>query len=306
MRLLPIGAVLLTVLLSTNPATSQTARDPVTVPAFDLQGHRGARGLAPENTIPAFLAAIEIGVTTLELDVVISADSVVVVSHEPWMSSDICTQPSGEPVPAGSRDDFNMYRMTYEEIRSFDCGSMRHPRFPRQEPTPAVKPKLVDVIAAAEAWTDERGLPPQFYNIETKSRPESDNEFHPEPATFVRLLIEAIDAGGIRDRAIIQSFDVRTLQVATRVAPDLDLALLIASELDDGFDQNLESLGFEPEIYSPHYPLVTADLIAAARERGIRVIPWTVNEWEEMQRLKEMGVDGLITDYPDVGVKLLD
>ena len=116
---------------------------------FDVQGHRGARGLLPENSIPGFKRALELGVTTLEMDVVIAADSTVVVSHEPWMSQVICRRPDGSPVEAA--DEFNLHRMTYEEIRLFDCGSRGHPLFPRQTKMPVTKPRLSDVIDAAEA-----------------------------------------------------------------------------------------------------------------------------------------------------------
>ncbi|ARA94867.1 glycerophosphodiester phosphodiesterase [Rhodothermaceae bacterium RA] len=292
------------VVLLLTACTASTIHPDAAMP-FDLQGHRGARGLLPENTMPAFRRALELGVTTLEMDVVISKDGQVVVSHEPWFSGTICTQPDGTPVPVEDERRFNLYALPYAEIARYDCGSRRHPRFPRQQPVPAVKPLLKDVIAMAEAYVAETGRPPVHYNIETKSTPEGDGLYHPEPERFTRLLYDVLVETGIKDRSIIQSFDVRTLQVVRRLDPALRLALLVGREADAGVDGNLERLGFTPALYSPDYRLVDAALVEAVHARGMQLIPWTVNDLDEMRRLKALGVDGLITDYPDVGVQLL-
>ncbi len=278
--------------------SSAGAEAPRRPSGFDLQGHRGARGLAPENTLPAFRRALDLGVTTLELDVVISADSQVVVSHEPWMSSTICTQPDGMPVPPASRAEFNLFEMPYDRIAQFDCGRRGHPDFPEQEAMPAVKPLLRDVIQLAEAYADSTGRAPIFYNIETKSRPAGDNTFHPEPASFTELLYGVLDDEAITERATIQSFDPRTLRVARDLDPSLSLALLVGQGGGD-LAGNVESLGFTPTIYSPNYQPVDAEMVTAAHEGGMEIIPWTVNERADMERLQELGVDGLITDYPN-------
>lgn len=267
---------------------------------FDLQGHRGARGLLPENTIPAFRRALELGVTTLEMDVVISADSQVVVSHEPWMSPTICTQPDGTPVPPDSEARFNLFDMSYARIAQFDCGQRDHPDFPEQQAMAVVKPLLRDVLQMAEAHVDSTGRAPIFYNIETKSQPEGDNTFHPEPEAFTRLLVEVVEAAGVTARTTIQSFDPRTLQVAHGMegSVPLSLALLVGRGGDD-LGENVAALGFTPTIYSPNYQLVDEALVTAAHERGMEIIPWTVNARDDMERLQQFGVDGLITDYPD-------
>ncbi len=286
-------------------AETQPTECPETL-GFDLQGHRGARGLLPENTIPAFLRALELGVTTLELDVVIAKDATVVVSHDPWMSATICALPSGEPVPVAEQKTYRLFEMTYDEVTRYDCGSRGNPDFSRQEKMNVAKPRLRDMIDAAEAYAREHGLPPVQYNIETKSRPEWDGTFTPDPETFTRLLHTVLVETGVKDRAILQSFDVRTLQIGRRLDPSWCLALLLGSENDPGMAANLDTLGFTPEIYSPDYHLVDADLLREAHDRNMLVIPWTVNTLEEMQRLKNLGVDGLITDYPDLGVGLLN
>ncbi len=274
--------------------------------SFDLQGHRGARGLLPENTLPAFLKALDLGVTTLEMDVVVAGDSTVVVSHEPWMSGVICTRPNGRRVSLLRQKKYRLFEMTYGEIAQYDCGSRGNPRFPRQQKRPAAKPRLHDVIEAAEAHAAAHGLPPPRYNVETKARPEWDGVFTPDPETFTRLLYDVLVETGVKDRAILQSFDVRTLRVGRRLDPTWRLALLIDRDADRGLAANLDALGFTPEIYSPDYRLVDADLIQDAHARGMLVLPWTVNTLDEMQRLKALGVDGLITDYPDVGRALLE
>ncbi len=284
---------------SSSPESSARATEVPRRPiGFDLQGHRGARGLAPENTLPAFRRALDLGVTTLELDVVISADSHVVVSHEPWMSATICTQPDGTPVPPDNRAQFNLFEMPYDRIAQFDCGRRGHPDFPEQEAMPAVKPLLRDVIQRAEAYVDSTGRAPIFYNIETKSQPAGDNTLHPEPEPFTELLYGVLDDASITERATIQSFDPRTLRVARAIDPSLSLALLVGQTGGD-LAGHVDTLGFTPTIYSPNYQLVDAEMIAMAHERGMEVIPWTVNERADMERLQQLGVDGLITDYPN-------
>ncbi len=284
---------------------SQPAEGPA-APPFDVQGHRGARGLLPENTVPAFLRALELGVTTLELDTVIARDATVVVSHEPWMSAAICSQPDGTPVPQEQEQTFRLFEMTYDEVARYDCGRRGNPRFPTQAALPAVKPRLRDVIEAAEAYAAAHDRPPPRYNIETKARPDWDGVFTPDPETFTRLLYDVLVETGVKDRATLQSFDVRTLQAGRRLDPSWHLALLVEQEEDRGLEANLDVLGFLPEVYSPDSQLVDEALVAAAHAKGLLVIPWTVNTMDEMQRLKALGIDGVITDYPDLGVQLLD
>jgi glycerophosphoryl diester phosphodiesterase len=229
----------------------------------------------------------------------------VVVSHEPWMSGTICSLPSGEPVPVEREKDYRIGAMTYDEVAQFDCGVRGNPRFPRQQAMAAVKPRLRDVIRAAEAYADEHGLRPVEYNIETKSRPEWDDIFHPTPATFTRVLHDVLVDTRVKDRTTLQSFDVRTLQVGRALDPSWRLVLLVRAADDPGLAANLDALGFTPYAYSPDYHLVDADLLREAHARGMLVIPWTVNTLDDMRRLEALGVDGVITDYPDVGVTLL-
>ncbi len=269
----------------------------------DIQGHRGARGLRPENTWPAFARAIELGVTSLEMDVVIAGDGTVVVSHEPWFSATLCREPSGRPVQLFRR--YNLYRMTYEEIARFDCGSRRHPRFPHQDPVPAPKPRLEEVLRWAEAYAAELGRSPVRYSIEVKSRPEWEGKYQPDPETFVGRVQAVVAACGVTARTTLMSFDVRVLQVARRLFPELALSLLVERHDRQPLAEQLERLGFVPDVYGPDYRLVSVKLVAEVHAYGMRLIPWTVNRVRDMQRLLRLGVDGLITDYPDRALALL-
>jgi glycerophosphoryl diester phosphodiesterase len=287
---------------------------------FDLQGHRGARGIKPENTVPAFLSALDYGVTTLELDVVISKDKKVVVSHEPWMSSEICLQPDGSLIPKGEQVKFNIYQMNYDAIKQFDCGSLGNPRFPQQEKLISHKPLLKEVIQAVENQIRSFSIYEVDYNIEIKSRTDGDNRYHPSPEEFSDLVYGLIDEYLPWERIVIQSFDVRVLKYFNTKYPHVRLALLIENTKPP--EKNLQELGFIPSIYSPYFkllkkehidylkklkpnikPLLLTDAEAIQENQvsttRLRVIPWTVNEVTDMKRLKEMGVDGLITDYPN-------
>jgi glycerophosphoryl diester phosphodiesterase len=269
-------------------------------PAFDKQGHRGCRGLMPENTIPAMLKALEFGVTTLEMDAVITGDKQVILSHEPFFSHEITTQPDGKTISAAEEKNFNIYKMTYFETQQFDVGLKPHPRFLRQQRMPAKKPLLADVIDSVEQYCHSHKLPLPFYNIETKSQPFTDNLFHPAPEEFLDLIMKVINFKGIAQRTIIQSFDFRTLHVLNKKYPRIKAAALVEDFDKRSLDVHLGELSFIPAIYSPHHSLVTDQLIKTCHTRNIKVIPWTVNDKPTMDQLRKMGVDGIITDYPDL------
>lgn len=265
--------------------------------SFDWQGHRGCRGLMPENTIPAMLHAVDLGVNTLEMDAVITSDRQVILSHEPFFDNQITTKPNGSFVKEGEEKKLNIFSMTYQEVSLFDVGMKPHPRFPEQKKIKATKPRLSDVIDSVEAYTTAKRLPAKFYNIETKSKPATDNVYHPAPAEFVESIMKVIKDKKVEARTIIQSFDVRTLQYLHKNYPRIKTALLV--ENSDDLQQNISRLTFTPTIYSPEYHLVNASLVQLCHKAGMKIIPWTVNEVDKMKDLKEMGVDGIITDYPD-------
>lgn len=268
--------------------------------SIDWQGHRGCRGLYPENTIQAMLKAIDLGVSTLELDVVITKDKQVILSHEPFMSAEISTNPEGKSITASEEKTYNIYQLDYAAIQTWDVGLKPHPRFPQQEKTPANKPLLTDVIDAVEAYTRMHNIPPVQYNIETKSDPEGDDIFHPKPAEFVSLLLDVIQGKGIATRTIIQSFDVRTIQLVHTQYPELKTAFLVEETSAKKLKTQLNALGFIPTIFSPAYQFVDQKLVNSCRRKGMHVIVWTVNTLPEMQKMLHLGVDGIISDYPNL------
>lgn len=267
------------------------------IPKFDVQGHRGARGLRPENSIPAFLAALDYGVTTIELDVVVSKDKQLVVSHDPWMSAAICLTPDGREFGKREEKTYNIYEMTYDEIAAFDCGSKGNAAFPGQEKMSVRKPLLRDVIAAVEDHIRSYSRYEVDYNIEIKSDAEGDNKSHPGPEEFSDLVYALIDQYLPLRRVVIQSFDFRVLKYWHRKYPQVRLSALVENVKPTS--ANLAALGFKPAIYSPYYKLVSKAMVNYVHRNGMRIIPWTVNEDSDMLSLKAMGVDGFITDYPD-------
>jgi glycerophosphoryl diester phosphodiesterase len=271
------------------------------VDTFDVQGHRGARGHRPENTLAAFEYALKLGVSTLELDIVISADSQVVVSHDPFFNAAICSHPDGRPVTRDEESGLLIYSMSRERIRSFDCGRRGNPRFPEQVPMPAYKPLLSEVFDLGERLSGSTIR----YNIETKVTPDGDGINHPDPETVTRLLYREIVSASTLDRVTVQSFDPRTLRAVRSLDPGVQTALLIATSTDMGVEKNLDLLGFSPTIYSPDYSLVDADLVGAVHSRDIKLLPWTVNTPEKIRTMVELGVDGIISDYPDRVLKIL-
>ena len=267
---------------------------------FDKQGHRGCRGLMPENTVPAMLHALGMGVTTLEMDVVITSDKKVILSHEQWFGQEITTKPNGDYIGEREERTYNIYWMTYEQTRTFDVGMKPHPRFPQQQKMKATKPLLADVIDSVRQDMMTRRRPFPYYNIETKSNPEFDGVFQPKPEEFVELLMEVILDKQIEDHVIIQSFDFRTLQYLHQHYPAIKTAMLIEDYDKRTLSEQLIALGFTPTIYSPAYQLVNEKLLRSCHKQNMKVIPWTVNDKVKIDELKAMGVDGIITDYPNL------
>ncbi|RZK89384.1 MAG: glycerophosphodiester phosphodiesterase [Hymenobacter sp.] len=228
----------------------------------------------------------------------ISQDKQVLLSHDPYMNADFVYRPDGQPLTKEEGKALKLYSLPYAEIRRYDVGSHGNPKFLRQQKLRTYKPLLAEVIDSAEAYARRTHRPAPFYNIETKTTPAGDGLNHPAPDEFVRLLLAVIAQKGVQNRVIIQSFDPRTLEVVHRTQPRLRTALLVENIW--GLDYNLGRLSFAPSIYSPHYKLVTSDLVQACHQRHLQVIPWTVNTAAEIGQLLQLGVDGVITDYPDL------
>jgi glycerophosphoryl diester phosphodiesterase len=292
---------------------------PTAAGAFDLQGHRGARGLLPENTLPAFARALSLGVTTLELDTGVTKDGVVVVMHDRRLNADVTRDAEGKwlagPGPA-------VVDLTFEELRRYDVGRLRPDsayarQFPDQAPVDGTRaPRLADVFALVA----KSGNASVRFNIETKLAPTAPAEtLAPEP--FARALIAEIRKAGMQARTTVQSFDWRTLQVVQKEAPEIGTVYLTiargggdnvqagrpgASPWLAGFDVD-DHGGSAPatvkaaggKVWSPFFNDLDLASFKQAKELGLLVVPWTVNDEPTMRRLVEMGVDGLISDYPD-------
>lgn len=288
-------------------------------PSFDLQGHRGARGLLPENTLPGFEAALAIGVTTLELDVGLTKDGVLVVHHDRNLNPDRTRGADG----AWLRSEGPSLRsLTLAALGSYDVGRIKPDsdyaeRYSTQQGLDGVTvPALVDVLARGDALSAGR----MRYNIEIKTSP-LDPEETAEPETFAAALAGTIRAAGAENRATVQSFDWRGLVALKEVAPEIATAFLTAQQtwLDNvrmgqigtspwtaGLDLDGEGLSvpqaidrFGGSIWSPYFRDLNADRLAEAQGLGIKVIVWTVNEPADMAALIDLGIDGIITDYPD-------
>lgn len=292
---------------------------------FDNQAHRGGKSLYPENTIPAMKNALKMNITTLEMDLAITKDKKVILSHDAFLSPELITKTNGTYIPQDSGFYYKIYDMPYSKIQTFDVGLKKLDNYPDQKKMKVQKPLFSKVIDECEAYSRELKRPLPYYNIETKTRPFSDNIFHPEPKEFVDLMMKIIIEKGIQDRVIIQSFDPRTLEIVHKEYPKIMTALLVEKVDDKKIEQqrahfknippekfklypdhlngvagDMKFLSFTPTIYSPDHRLVTSSLIQECHALGMKVIPWTVNTKERLRELKNMGIDGVISDDPRI------
>lgn len=286
--------------------------------ALDLQGHRGARGLLPENTLPAFARALGIGVTTLELDTAVTKDGAVVVSHDAMLNPDITRGADGQWL---ARGDIAVHALTFTQLQQYDVGRIQPRtayalRFSAQRPVDGTRmPRLADVFALAR----RAGNNTVRFNIETKISPEQPQRSLP-PAEFARALIALVRAEKLEPRVTIQSFDWRTLQVVQREAPQIATVYLTAQQswMDNirardaaspwtaGFHISRHA-GSVPRmikaaggaVWSPYFGDITRETVREAQQAGLKVVVWTVNEPRDIMRIIGFGVDGIISDYPD-------
>ncbi|MBK5103965.1 MAG: glycerophosphodiester phosphodiesterase [Burkholderiales bacterium] len=299
-------------------AAAVLALTPHFAAAFDLQGHRGARGLAPENTLPAFAAALSLGVSTLELDTAITKDGVVVVSHDARLNPEITRGADGRWINFSSRA---VHEMTLDDLRHYDVGRIRPGskysyRFPDQNRMDGVyMPTLSQVFQLARRAAN--GL--VRFNIEIKTSPLKPADTL-APEDFAKTLLALIEREGMSSRVIIQSFDWRALKAVQALAPKIPTSYLSAQQrfLDNisrgptGGSEWTAGVQFSEQesipkmvkaaggaVWSPYHPELSTDLVKEAHALGLQVIPWTVNRREDMARLIDWGVDGLITDRPD-------
>jgi glycerophosphoryl diester phosphodiesterase len=292
------------------------------VAAIDLQGHRGARGLAPENTLAGFRTALGIGVTTLETDVALTRDHVLVLSHDPRLTPALVRGPDGLWLAA---DGAPFIELDYADLARYDVGRLNPAhkyatQWPMQKPADGERiPTLAELLALARDARSPGGAPVRF-NVETKITPLAEVPTA-DPANFARAVVTAVLSAQMGDRVTVQSFDWRTLLEVKRLAPQIATVCLTI----ESSGMNTVRLGAEgaspwhaglkaaehgnslPRLaraagcstWSPFWRNVTEPLVAEAHGLGLRVVPWTLNEPADMERMIDLGVDGLITDYPD-------
>ena len=283
--------------------------------AFDLQGHRGARGLAPENTLPAFAKALSIGVTTLELDTAISKDGIVIVTHNPTLKSSLVRDANGKWL----NDEPLISSMTFEQLKKFDVGAYRPgsreaSRFPQQTGMDNVAmPSLAELFDLVKKSGNDKVR----FNIETKINPTKPDDTV-DAETFAKALVATIEKANMSERSAIQSFDWRTLQVVQSIAPKIQTVYLSAQQrwMDTIASNGEWTAGFKAanhgnsvpkmvkaaggDVWSPFFGDLSADSVSEAQSLELQVIPWTVNDAAAMEMLIDLGVDGIITDYPDI------
>ncbi|SMG27275.1 glycerophosphoryl diester phosphodiesterase [Marivirga sericea] len=265
---------------------------------IDWQGHRGARGAFPENTWAAFEHAIDQNMATLEMDVVITKDEKVVVSHEPYLNHKICLDTTGNPITEKAEKGWNIYKMTYKELQKCDCGSLKNPDFPKQKQVSSPKPLLNDIIKKTIAYCKQEGKELPHLNVEIKYEDGMQDVYHPDIKKYSQLVFKVLFMEYPQEKWNIQSFDFEVLKHFHKTFPKVPLAALVYES--GAWEQQFEELGFIPAIYSPNHQLVDKNMVKRLHAKGVKIIPWTVNEEKDAERLLKIGVDGIITDYPEL------
>jgi glycerophosphoryl diester phosphodiesterase len=252
-----------------------------------VHGHRGARARRPENTLPAFEYAISVGVDALELDMAVTKDDVIVVSHDPVLEPPVCN---------GALPSAVIHELTLAEVKQWDCGNVQNPRFPTQQTVPGTRmPTLDEVFALASRGDFD-------FNIETKSFVDKP-QYTPPPDVFARMVLEKIRAHHLEKRVILQSFDFRTLRAMRQLAPEIRLSALV--EKDDRDFAAISADAAKAEIVSPEFHLVTPEKTAAAHAAGIQIVPWTADAPSDWENLIRAHVDAIISDDPAALISFL-
>jgi glycerophosphoryl diester phosphodiesterase len=283
---------------SSKQAAAQTG-----FPTFYKEGHRGTRGLMPENTIPSMTKALEVGANIIEVDIYITKDGQVLIAHDPYVNINHSLNWDGSEIPKEDAKKYVWHQMNYADIRKFDVGSKPFAPFPEQQKIKTYMPLLGELIDSVEQFAAARKMPKPIYNIEVKTSPRYDSlGYNATPEVMIKKVMEVIKSKNIGNRLYIQSFDFRPLQVVHKDYPGVTIGFLTDNKTMS-LEDNLKKLGFKPDIYSPGYKLVTAEMAAACKAHKMKLVPWTVNTVEEIRTLVQLGVDGIITDYPNLFAK---
>ncbi|GGE64360.1 glycerophosphoryl diester phosphodiesterase [Pedobacter psychrotolerans] len=256
----------------------------------------------PENTIKAMINTLKIkGITTLEMDTHITKDGQVVVTHDDYLSPAFMLTPDGKDIPEADAKKYPVFGMNYAELKQFDLGTKYYDLFPTQQKVKTYIPLLSNLIDSVQYDINKNKRQQFFYNIETKCSPQGDGQTNPTPEVFVKLLMDVIEKKKISSFVVIQSFDKRTIQIIHEKYPHIKTSFLVANK--KSYEENIADLGYKPFILSPIWQMVTTDMVTKAHANGVKIIPWTANKLEDIQKLKALNVDGIISDYPDILVQ---
>lgn len=264
----------------------------------DVQAHRGGAGLMPENTIEAMKHALDMGMNTLELDLQVSQDGQIVVSHDPYFHHRYAIRPDGSYVQKEDAKEY-IYTMPYSEVVKYDVGSRPSEVWPEKACVKTVKPLAEDLIDFVENYTKEKGLSPVRYNIEIKSKDAAgEGQNWPTYDAFVTACCKFLHSKQLDDRLVVQSFDVRALNYMHEKYPEFILSYLVDAKAPD-FETFMAKLKFTPQWLSPHHSITDEALVQKCREKGMKIVPWTVDKPEDIKRILDLKVDAIISNYPD-------
>jgi glycerophosphoryl diester phosphodiesterase len=282
----------------TNPFGQTWVYDVDMTEYVDVQAHRGGAGLMPENTIEAMKHALDLGVNTLELDLQISQDGQIVVSHDPYFHHRYAIRPDGSHIQKEDPKEY-IYTMPYSEVVKYDVGSRPSEVWPEKACVKTVKPLASDLIDFVENYVKENGLSPVRYNIEIKSKDaKGEGQNWPTYDRFVSECCKFLHSKHLGDRLVVQSFDVRALNYMHEKYPEFILSYLVDAKAGE-FDAFMAKLKFTPQWLSPHFSITDEALVQKCREKGMKIVPWTVDKPEDITRILDLKVDAIISNYPD-------
>ena len=278
---------------------------------FDLQGHRGARGLSPENTLPAFKTAMDLKITTLELDTVLTKDKILVIHHDTSLNPELCQYKTGEAIIKKKISELN-----YSEIKKLDCGSKLNKKFPKQNLVPLTEiPTLKEFLIYVKNYEKTNKIKQLFqFNMETKI----DQDFtQQELNDYSNLITKEIQEANVVERATVQSFVLEVLPLIKKINSKIKTSALffpntleyIFLKLNLNYPKEkifMKAKTVNADIISPYHEYIDENFIQLARKNQIKVIPWTINDKKRMLELYRLGVDGIISDYPDLLLETLN
>jgi glycerophosphoryl diester phosphodiesterase len=258
---------------------------------IEVHGHRGARSIYPENSLPAFSYALSTGVDVLEMDLGVTKDNVLVIYHDQVINPVICKYKNGKKVPK----DLALHSLTLKQVKEFDCGSLQNPRFLKQTLVPGTEIPTFDELLNWLKTAPGSNAQTVRFNIETKSELAYPKR-QPEPKKFAQLVYDALKKHDIVNRSVVQSFDFRTILAMKEIAPEVTTVALIEERPEADLVKIVQDS--KASIVSPHHEWLTKEDVAAFHGANIKVVPWTLNDEASWQRALDNGVDGIITDDP--------